>query len=90
VDQISLLSKNAVETLRMGDMRFPGIAIPAGDVILQGHIDGLLDQASELLHHAPICDLLRECYAYQPTNDNGPTFASAIARLMTRLFAEQG
>ncbi len=90
VDQVSLLTKTAVETLRMGDIRFPGIAIPAGDVILQGHIDGLLDQASELLGHTPICDLLRECYAYQPGNDRGPTFASAFSRLMTRLFAEQG
>ena len=90
VDQVSLLSKNAVETLRMGDMRFPRIAMPAGDVILQGRIDGLLDQASELLHHASICNLLRECYAYQPANDNGPTFASAFARLMTHLFAEHG
>ena len=90
VDQVSLLSKNAVETLRMGDMRFPRIAMPAGDVILQGRIDGLLDQASELLHHASICNLLRECYAYQPANDNGPTFASAFARLMTHLFAAHG
>ena len=71
-------------------MQFPGIAIPAGDVILQGHIDGLLDRASELLHHAPICDLLRECYAFQPANNSGPTFAASIARLMTRLFAEHG
>ncbi len=90
VDQVSLLSKNAVETLRMGDMQFPGIAIPAGDVILQGHIDGLLDRASELLHHASICDLLRECYAFQPANNSGPTFTASIARLMTRLFAEFG
>ena len=90
VDQVSLLSKTSVEILRTGDTRFPGIAMPVGDIVFQGHIDGLLDQASELLHHAPICDLLRECYAYQPANNNGPTFASAFARLMTRLFAEYG
>jgi bacillithiol biosynthesis cysteine-adding enzyme BshC len=90
VDQVSLLSKTSVETLRTGDTRFPGIAMPVGDIVFQGHIDGLLDQASELLHHAPICDLLRECYGYQPANDYAPTFASAFARLMTRLFAEQG
>ena len=90
VDQVSLLSKTSVEILRTGDTRFPGIAMPVGDIVFQGHIDGLLDQASELLHHAPICDLLRECYAYQPANNNGPTFASAFARLMTRLFASHG
>jgi len=90
VDQVSLLSKTSVETLRTGDTRFPGIAMPVGDIVFQGHIDGLLDQASELLHHPSICDLLRECYAFQPANNNGPTFASAFARLMTRLFAEQG
>jgi bacillithiol biosynthesis cysteine-adding enzyme BshC len=90
VDQVSLLSKTSVETLRTGDTRFPGIAMPVGNIVFQGHINALLDQASELLHHTPACDLLRECYAYQPANDYGPTFASAFARLMTRLFAEQG
>jgi len=90
VDQVSLLTKTSIETLRMGDMQIPGIAMPAGDVIFQGHIDGLLEQACELLGHAPICDLLRECYAYQPAKGFGPTFGGAYARLMTRLFAGQG
>jgi len=90
VDQVSLLSKTSVETLRTADARFPGIAVPVGEILFQGHIDGLLDQASELLGYAPICDLLRECYAYQPANDSGPTFAGAFARLMTRLFAGHG
>ena len=90
VDQVSLLSKNAVETLRMGDMQFPGIAMPAGDVILQGHVVALLDRANDLLHHAPICDLLRECYASHSANNAAPTFASAFARLITRLFASHG
>jgi bacillithiol biosynthesis cysteine-adding enzyme BshC len=89
VDQVSLLSKSAVETPRLGAKPTP-YAAPTGNVVLDDSIDGLLDQASDLMHHAPICDLLRECYAYQPTNDNGPTFASAIARLMTRLFASHG
>ena len=61
-----------------------------GNVVLDDSIDALLDRASDLLHHAPICDLLRECYAHQPADNTGPTFASAFARLMTRLFAEQG
>jgi len=44
---------------------------------------------SELLHHAPVCELLRECYAPRG-EDYVPTFGGAFARLMTRLFAEQG
>jgi bacillithiol biosynthesis cysteine-adding enzyme BshC len=59
-------------------------------LVLDESIDELLDQASELLRHASICDLLRECYAYQLANNNGPTFGSAFARLMTRLFASHG
>jgi len=90
VDQVSLLSKTAVETLRLGDMHFPGIEMPVGDVIFQGHIDGLLERASELLGYAPVCELLRECYGYRPKDNTGPTFASAFAKLMTRLFAEHG
>ena len=89
VDQVSLLTKTSVETLHLG-AKFPHRDVPVGDVILEGHIDGLLDQAADLLGHAPICDLLRECYGYQPANDYGQTFASAFARLMTRLFAEHG
>jgi bacillithiol biosynthesis cysteine-adding enzyme BshC len=89
VDQVSLLSKTAVETLRLG-AKFPHHDVPVGEVILEGHIDGLLEQASELIGYAPVCDLLRECYAFQPENDFGPTFGSAFARMMTRLFAEHG
>ena len=89
VDQVSLLTKTAVETLRLG-AKFPHHDVPVGEVILGSQIDGLLDQAAELLGHAPICDLLRECYGFQPANDCGPTFGGAFARLMTRLFAEQG
>ena len=89
VDQVSLLSKTAVETLRLG-AKFPHHDVPVGGVLLGGHIDGLLDQAADLLGHVPICDLLRECYGHQPANKYGPTFGGAFARLMTRLFAEQG
>jgi bacillithiol biosynthesis cysteine-adding enzyme BshC len=88
VDQVSLLSKSAVETLHLAAEHAPNTT-PMGNVVLAETIDALLDQASELLHHAHICDLLRECYAYQPAN-TGSTFATAIARLMTRLFAEYG
>ena len=89
VDQVSLLSKSAVETLRLAEGPAHNTA-PMGNVVLPESIDALLNRASELLHHAPICNLLRECYAYGPACNTGPTFASSIARLMTQLFAEYG
>jgi bacillithiol synthase len=89
VDQVSLLTKTSVEKLSMG-VKFPHHAVPTGDVILDGHVNGLLEQASELLGYAPVCDLLRECYGRQSGNDQGPTFGNAFGRLMTRLFEEQG
>ncbi len=89
VNQISLLSNSSVETLHLAAEPAHNTA-PVGNVVLNESIDALLDQASNLLHHSPICNLLRECYACQPANDYAPTFASAFARLMTRLFAEQG
>jgi bacillithiol synthase len=88
VDQVSLLSKSSVETLHIGAKPTP-YATPTGNVVLDDSIDTLLDRASELLHHAPISDLLRECYAHRPDNA-APTFASSFARLMTRIFAEYG
>jgi bacillithiol biosynthesis cysteine-adding enzyme BshC len=87
VDQVSLLSKKSVETLHLNAKAH---AAPVGNIPFDVSINALLDQASELLHHAPICNLLRECYAYQPANGYAPTFASAFARLMTRLFAGHG
>ena len=89
VDQVCLLSKNAVETLRLAAGPAHNTA-PMGNVVLPESIDGLLDRASDLLHHAHLCDLLRECYASHSANNAAPTFASAFARLMTRLFAEYG
>src|ERR1700761_434594 len=89
VDQVSLLTKTSVEELSMG-LKFPHHTVPAGSVVLEGHIDGLLEQASELLGYAPVCDLLRECYGSEPGSDHGPTLGSAFGRLMTRLFEEHG
>jgi bacillithiol biosynthesis cysteine-adding enzyme BshC len=83
VDQVSLLTKTAVETLRLG-VQTPHHAGPVGNVVLGEAVDGLLEQASELLGYAPVCELLRECYT------DGATFGGAFARLMARLFAEQG
>ena len=65
-------------------------AAPVGNIPFDASIDALLDRASELLHHAPICELLRECYASHSANNGAPTFAGAFARLMTRLFASHG
>jgi bacillithiol synthase len=81
VDQVSLLSKTAVETLRLGVRSHEA---PVGDVALGDAVDGLLERAAELLGYAPVCDLLRECY-----RPNG-TFGGAFARLMARLFADEG
>ncbi len=89
VDQVSLLTKTSVETLST-NTRFPHHAVPAGSVILEGHVNELLDHASELLGYAPVCELLRECYGYRPEDNSGPTFGSAFGRLMTRIFGEQG
>ena len=84
VDQVSLLTKASVETLRLG-LKSPHHAAPVGNVPFGPAVEALLDQAADLLGHAPICDLLRECYA-QPA----ATFGSAFARLMARLFADHG
>jgi bacillithiol biosynthesis cysteine-adding enzyme BshC len=89
VDQVTLLSKSSVETLRLA-AEIAHNATPVGGVVLHDSIDGLLDQASDLMHHASICDLLRECYSSHPANKQVPTFAGAFARLMTRLFASHG
>jgi bacillithiol biosynthesis cysteine-adding enzyme BshC len=89
VNQVSLLTKNAAETLRLG-VKLPHHDVPVGGVILEGHIDGLLERAADLLGHAPVCELLRKCYGFRPGSDFGPTFGSAFARLMARLFVEQG
>jgi bacillithiol biosynthesis cysteine-adding enzyme BshC len=87
VDQVSLLSKSSVETLHLNARAH---AAPVGNIPFDASIDALLDRASELLHHAPICELLRECYASHSANNGAPTFAGAFARLMTRLFASHG
>jgi len=89
VDQVTLLSKSSVETLRLA-AEIAHNATPVGGVVLHESINALLDQASDLMHHASICDLLRECYSSHPANKQVPTFAGAFARLMTRLFASHG
>ncbi len=89
VDQVSLLSKMSVETLRLG-LRTER-PVPVGGIALDGatedgrrRVQDVLDQASELLGWAPVCDLLRECYA------PGKTLAQSFGTLLTKVFAEQG
>jgi bacillithiol biosynthesis cysteine-adding enzyme BshC len=86
VDQVSLIGKNSIETLRLGTKPH---AVPVGNVEFDSQIDALLEQATELLGYAPICELLRECYGPQAAGST-PTFASAFARLMTRVFSNHG
>ena len=81
VDQVHLLSKQAIETLRLN---LTDTGSEAGGVVLGESVNALLEQASELLGYAPICDLLALCY--QP----GATLGLAFAKLMSALFAGYG
>jgi bacillithiol biosynthesis cysteine-adding enzyme BshC len=81
VDQVSLLTKTSVETLRLG-LRSAGE--PVGGVKLGDEVSALLEQAGELLAYAPVWDSLKEFYA------PGATLGGAFARLMARLFAAHG
>ncbi|GAC1419279.1 MAG: bacillithiol biosynthesis cysteine-adding enzyme BshC [Acidobacteriaceae bacterium] len=83
IDQIALLAKTTVETLRLPPPQRHSSA-PVGDIPLGIGVGALLDQACELLGYSPVCDLLRECYG------SDSTFSSGFARLMTRLFAAHG
>ena len=89
VDQVSLLSKTAIETLRLGlraerPVPVGGIAVDGGTDEGRAKLAALLDHVSDLLGWSPICDLLRECYA------PGKTLAQAFGSLLTKVFAAQG
>jgi bacillithiol biosynthesis cysteine-adding enzyme BshC len=86
VDQVSLLTKSSVETLRAGLK--VAHAVPVGGVVPGPEIDAVLERASELLEFAPVSELLRECYAEK--DGTRPTLALAFGRLIARIFAEQG
>ena len=81
VDQVKLLSKHAIDTLRIG---LADKANPVGGIKIGPEVEKCLEQASELLSYAPVCDLLRECYTPEAT------LGSAFARFMARLFAGHG
>lgn len=86
VDQVSLLTKTGVETLRAG--LTVTAAGPVGQVALGEKTERTLEQATELLGWAPVCELLRECYGSR--EGYAPTLGGAFARFMTAVFAEQG
>jgi bacillithiol biosynthesis cysteine-adding enzyme BshC len=85
VDQVSLLTKTSVETLKLGlsaGKSLPVGALPVGEDAAR--LEAELERATELLGWAPVCDLLRECYAPDAT------LAGGFGRLLTRVFAAQG
>ncbi|MEO8734914.1 MAG: bacillithiol biosynthesis cysteine-adding enzyme BshC [Edaphobacter sp.] len=82
VNQVLLLTKTTVETLRAG-FRTHG-AVEVGGIVLGAEMEQVLEQAGELLGFTPVWEMLRECYAA------GNTLGGAFARLMARLFVDQG
>ncbi len=82
VDQVSLLTKTSVEKITAGLKT--ALPVEVGRVALGAGVDAVLEQVSELLEYAPICDDLRKFY----TTD--ATLGEAFARLMTRVFAAHG
>jgi bacillithiol synthase len=87
VDQVSLLTKTSVETLRAGLK--VAHAVPVGGVVPGPELDAVLERASELLEFAPVSEWLRECYL-AGSDGARPTLALAFGRLMARIFANQG
>jgi len=89
VDQVALLSKSAVETLTLGlkverPVPVGGLRVDGGSEGGRLRLEAVLDQASELLGWAPVCEWLRECYAPDAN------LAGGIGRLLTKIFAAQG
>jgi bacillithiol biosynthesis cysteine-adding enzyme BshC len=87
VDQVSLLTKTSVETLRAGLK--VAHAVPVGGVVPGPELEAVLERASELLEFAPVSEWLRECYL-AGSDGARPTLALAFGRLMARIFADQG
>jgi len=89
VDQVALLEKTAVETLRLGlkaDVPAPvgGLRVDGGSEDGRVRLEAALERAEELLAFAPICQTLRECYPWDAK------LAGAFGRLLTKVFAEFG
>jgi bacillithiol biosynthesis cysteine-adding enzyme BshC len=88
VDQVSLLTKTSVETLKVGLK--VAHAVPVGGVVPGPELEAVLERASELLEFAPVSEWLRECYLAGEGDGVRPTLALAFGRLMARIFADQG
>jgi len=86
VDQVSLLTKHTLETLRVGLKT--AATVEVGGVELGTEVEAVLEQASEMLEWGPVCDLLREFYVSR--EGYTATLGGAFARWMTKLFAAQG
>jgi len=82
VDQVSLLTKTGVEKITAGLKT--AVPVEVGGVALGQGIESVLEQVSDLLGYAPVCDDLREFYTAEAT------LGGAFARLMTRVFAAHG
>jgi bacillithiol synthase len=83
VDHATLPSRHALHTLRLHRDE-PSAGQPVGALTLGPKIGPLLDRAAALIGGTPEFDLLTA--SYTPT----ATFASAFARLLSAIFAEQG
>lgn len=82
VNQVALLDKRAVETLRS---TFPQHKQqPVGGLVLGPQIEDVLSRTEELLAYAPIAEVLRSCYT--PSD----TLASAFGKFLTNVFSEFG
>ncbi len=86
IDQVSLLTKDSVATLRT-ELKVAG-PMPVGGIEIGPEIEAVLERAEELLGYGPVGELLRECYG--PREGYRPTLGGAFARLMARIFADQG
>jgi bacillithiol biosynthesis cysteine-adding enzyme BshC len=82
VDRVSLLTKTSVEKITAGLKT--ALPVEVGGVALGQGIEAVLEQVSELLGYAPVCDSLREFYTAEST------LGGAFARLMARVFAAHG
>jgi bacillithiol synthase len=86
VDQVSLLTKTTVETLRAGLKVARAVAV--GGVVPGPELESVLERASELLEYAPVSEWLRECYL--PQDGAHPSLALAFGQLIAKIFAAQG
>lgn len=83
VDHVTLPARHALHSLRLHSDE-PHAGQPVGNIPLGPHIAQLLDRAAELIGGTPEFDLLAAAYTPQAT------YASAFARWLSAVFADQG